>query len=455
MTRHAALLLTLAVTALPARAEPAGTWQRYVTPAEAGWSEDGLEAARTQAEAIGSAAVMVIDRGHVVAAWGEVATPLPVYSVRKSLLSLLIGQAVAEGELALDATLAESGLTDREPLTETEAAATLAEVLTSTTGIYLPAAKEPPGLAERPERGQDAPGEVFWYNNWSFNAAQTIWAEATGLDLAGAFADRIAGPLGFEDLAASDVFLEYDPSKSDIPAWEMMLSARDLARVGVLVAQEGRWSGEAVVPRDWLAEALRAHWDFGDGSGYGYLWWVSPAEGTRFGGPGTGLPGDAAHVAAIGAFGQAIWVLPEEEIVIVHRARRSATGGVSDREVEALVRLILEAKVSAGAADPRLEPLAVPPTGPLLHRDLVAPDAAERERLAGRYGPVEVYGWGGRLYISPPEPGGPHMELLRQPDGSYTGRLVPVRITFEGDAFGRAAALTLEMGGREMRALRN
>ena len=70
-----------------------GTWHRWASPEDAGWSAPHLAQARDHAAGIGSAAVMIASAGRVVAAWGEVARKFNVHSIRKSLLSALIGIA--------------------------------------------------------------------------------------------------------------------------------------------------------------------------------------------------------------------------------------------------------------------------------------------------------------------------------------------------------------------------
>ena len=60
---------------------------------------------------------MIVQRGRVVAEWGDTARKSPIASVRKSLLSALYGIAIEDGKIRLDATLAELGIDDKQPLT--------------------------------------------------------------------------------------------------------------------------------------------------------------------------------------------------------------------------------------------------------------------------------------------------------------------------------------------------
>ena len=72
-----------------------------------------------------TAAVMVIQHGRVVAEWGDTAVKSNLHSVRKSLLSALIGIAVDEHRIDLNAGIGSLGIDDNAPnLTEAEKAAT-------------------------------------------------------------------------------------------------------------------------------------------------------------------------------------------------------------------------------------------------------------------------------------------------------------------------------------------
>jgi CubicO group peptidase (beta-lactamase class C family) len=49
--------------------------------------------------------------------------------------------------------------------------------------------------------------------------------------------------------------------------------ARDLAKLGLLVLDEGRWQGKQVVPAAWIAASTAAHVQASETNTYGYLWW--------------------------------------------------------------------------------------------------------------------------------------------------------------------------------------
>jgi hypothetical protein len=118
-----------------------------------------------------SAAVVRIG-GREIISIGDVARPVPVHSIRKSLISALYGQAHDRGLIRLERTISDVGIDDTPALTDTEKAATIEDLLTARSGIYLPL---PAGVAgpDRPARGAHPPGMHWHYNNWDFNVLAT------------------------------------------------------------------------------------------------------------------------------------------------------------------------------------------------------------------------------------------------------------------------------------------
>ena len=103
---------------------------------------------------------MVVHNGRVVAAWGDVARTVNVWSVNVSLLSALYGIGVAEGRIDLNRTLADLGIHDNEPrLTVAEREATIRDLLMSRSGIYHGAISQGSRrVAARPPARQSSAG---------------------------------------------------------------------------------------------------------------------------------------------------------------------------------------------------------------------------------------------------------------------------------------------------------
>jgi len=303
---------------LPEAARPGREWALAPKPEAIGWSSAGLEAAARSAAEIGTHSVMVVaGSGDVIWEWGRVDQPLPAMSVRKSLVSALFGIYAARGLVRLDATLAELGIDDVGGLTAEERQARVVDLLASSSGVYHPAAYETPGMqANRPSRGAFRPGEHWFYNNWDFNVLDTILEQAAGVDVGTAVARELAAPLGMQDFEP-DLHVERVTEPVSIhPAVELTLSARDLARFGLLYLRHGRWGARQVVPEDWVAESTRVHQEIGIFGGYGLSWWVA-SRGEHF--PFLKLP-DGTY-SARGTGEQVVLVLPHLDAVIVHRTR--------------------------------------------------------------------------------------------------------------------------------------
>ena len=88
-----------------------------------------MEAARKYADNLGSAAIMVVYKGKVLAAWGNVSRKFMCHSMRKSFLSALYGILVEKGKIDLDKTIGELAIDDNSPLTDTEKSVTVRDLL--------------------------------------------------------------------------------------------------------------------------------------------------------------------------------------------------------------------------------------------------------------------------------------------------------------------------------------
>src|SRR5438876_551106 len=128
--------------------------------------------------------------------------------------------------------------------------------------------------ARRPARGSHVPGTFWYYNNWDFNVLGTVFERLTKTNLFVEFKNRIADPIGMEDYRIEDGTYVTGPD-SVYPAYPFRMTARDMARFGLLFLHNGSWRGRQVVPADWVKESTTSYSDTGQAGGYGYLWWVA------------------------------------------------------------------------------------------------------------------------------------------------------------------------------------
>jgi CubicO group peptidase (beta-lactamase class C family) len=326
----------------PAR-YPGATWSELGV-SESGWSGTALEAAKTYSQQIGSAAVVVVQHGAIVATWGDTNSDLLLNSARKSLLSALIGRAVERGQINLNATMGQLGIDDNPPsLTAAEKQATVRQLLEARSGIYHGANYETPSMAAlRPVRGSHAPGTYWYYNNWDFNALGAIYEHAVATSIFTAFDRQIALPIGMQDFDSAKCRYVGGPN-SIYPAYLFFASARDLARFGLLYLHLGHWKNQQVIPASWVRESTRPYSIARSGAGYGYLWWTAP-KGEAFAIAGA-PPGS---YWAEGNGGQVVFVVPSYDLVIVHLARTQyvmgSQRGVGLSNVFRLISDIIEAR---------------------------------------------------------------------------------------------------------------
>ena len=335
--------VSLCIAVLPGfSGEPAeegrdSTGMEYVEPETVGWSAEKLEEAGRYAKEIGSAAVMALYDGQVFFSWGEVDRTYPCHSIRKPFLGALYGIYTERGEIDIDLTMAELGIDDIPPgLTDTEKSATVRDLLKSRSGVYHEAAGEARSMIEkRPARGSHIPGMFYYYNNWDFNALGTIFEQETGEKIFAAFTREIAEPIGMEDFRESHCRYRYEKNKSVHPAYFFSMSARDMARFGLLYCNGGRWGKEEIIPQKWIEDSTTAHTAKGlMGDGYGYLWSIIPEEaGFGCGFYHTGL---GVHLLA---------VLPEMGIVLVHRVDTTRALDIDWPQIRRLMHMIMSARM--------------------------------------------------------------------------------------------------------------
>lgn len=291
-------------------------WQQYKEPELAGWSSEKLKDALCYAEDLNSAAVMVVHKGKVVIAWGDLENNFKCHSIRKAFLNALYGIYVEKGVIDLDETLAQLNVDDVTPLTDAEKQATVEHLLQSRSGIYLRAMGDGSSMiANKPKRGSHKPGAHYHYNNWGFNALGTIFQQETGKGIFEEFKINISRALGMEDFSAENTEMRTaDYTKHGYYFFGM--SARDLTRFGLLYLQKGNWRDQRIISEEWIERSWKSYSNTGQG-GYGYMWKTFPkSESLKYGFYRLSnydvysITGIAVHTLAI---------VPELDLVYVHR----------------------------------------------------------------------------------------------------------------------------------------
>ncbi len=250
---RAALLVALTLLVAPALAAddaavfPGAQWE-HVEPSEADFDAARLDALRVWLRTQRTTGLVVVTGGRVVFEHGDVTRLSKVASVRKSVLAMLYGRYVEDGTIDLERTIKDVGLEDLTPYLAVEEGATLRHLLMARSGVYLPSGNEELTVLS-PRRGSYSPGTYFQYQNWDFNAAGAAFEKLTGRDIYDALESDLAQPIGMQDFDRARQRKGDSAPDSNFDEYKMYLSARDMARLGLLMLRRGNWNGAQLVLR--------------------------------------------------------------------------------------------------------------------------------------------------------------------------------------------------------------
>jgi len=293
-------------------------------------------------------AVVILRDGRILYEWyargGDPARATQIFSVSKSITSLLVGCALRDGYLA--------GV--RQPVTDIVPelsqggfdAVTLEHLLDMRSGMNYREWDNPFGRHARWYYGTDLlpsilalrvkeePGRRFEYRSGDTQLLGLVLQRALAPESITGYAERVLWrPLGAEGPAWWTVDR---PDGMEKTFCCLAVRPRDLARVGAMLAAGGAWRGEEIIPAAWLEASvgplLRGEAEVGDGVGYHYQWW-SFSE----------LPGG---YMGSGHLGQYLIVVPDARLVVVRFGERGGGKLRSDtlRVTQALREHILSAR---------------------------------------------------------------------------------------------------------------
>ncbi|AWH18222.1 serine hydrolase [Stenotrophomonas sp. ZAC14D2_NAIMI4_7] len=160
------------------------------------------------------------------------------------------------------------------------------------------------GFAPWMQRPQDSPhGRAFAYCTANSFVLGAVLEQATGQPLADFAATALERPLGI-----TERHWNRSPEGIGMGGGGTRYRSRDLARLGQLVLDRGRWQGQQLVPQDYIEAMVQAQAKTSDGSDYGYQWWGLKLD----------VRGAPRTVWAMsGNGGNYVFVLPEQRAVAV------------------------------------------------------------------------------------------------------------------------------------------
>ena len=196
--------------------------------------------------------------------------PHTLFSVTKSIVSTAAGFAINEGLISLDTKLSDLFFDYEMCESEKWSELTLRSVLTMQSNKQFSFLQDMTGdyvtmFMKAPFRKK---GGFFYSNNDAHMVAAAV-ERVAGMSLVEYLTPRLFEPLGI------DVpFWETNEAGQCIGGTGCYLKLRDLVKIMLCYSQGGMYEGKQVIPKFWTEEATRTQVDFGDGGGYGYLFWT-------------------------------------------------------------------------------------------------------------------------------------------------------------------------------------
>jgi CubicO group peptidase (beta-lactamase class C family) len=308
---------------------PTAGW-RPATPAQQGMDTarlaDMLERIQQEAHAIDS--LTIVRHGYLVL--DAYQYPFQkgmthyMHSCTKSIISALIGIALDRGDLT----------TVRQPLLELfpaypmanadarKRAITLEHLLTMTTGLQCrDSEKYKWAGAWEMMRSHDwasfvldlpmaeAPGARFEYCSGASYLLSVILQQATQMRALEYAQTYLFAPLGI-----TEVRWRTSPQGVNIGWGEMWLTPHDMAKIGWLYLNHGRWDTRQIVSANWVTASTHGQTDATPFPRYGYQWWSATASSWRQDLQSTV---DVDYAFAAGFQGQYIFVVPSQHLVVV------------------------------------------------------------------------------------------------------------------------------------------
>jgi CubicO group peptidase (beta-lactamase class C family) len=232
------------------------------------------------------------------------------FSVGKSVTSTLIGAAIKDGYIkGLDSAVTDylpglkgsayEGVTIRHLLTMTSGAKWNEDYADPKSDVNQFALGEPgpdgedPILAYMAKLPREAvPGSKWVYKTGESDLIGVLLARAIHKHPADYLSEKIWSRFGME----RDAVWMVDRAGEELGGCCISMTLRDYARFGLFFARGGIIEGKTILPDDWIAQATKQQMP-----GYGFQWWVH----------------DDGSFEAVGIFGQAIFINPKEDLIIV------------------------------------------------------------------------------------------------------------------------------------------
>jgi CubicO group peptidase (beta-lactamase class C family) len=308
---------------------------KVVAPTSLGLSMSALDAHLALCKRTGADACLVAYHDAIVQEWYSSRYVEPAYAMSstKSVTGLLVGMLLADHKiLSIDQRVCDFV---SQWCADLRGKVTLRHLLTMTSGLPLMRDSSVGFVGDKNRfvihlTPVNEPGTVWAYSNEGAQLLSPILDKAAGEPIQNYAQRRLFQPLGM-----SRTHLHLDSTSHAWTYADMETTARDFARMGVLMLQRGRWEGRQIVSSEWIDSSTSPSQKLNPR--YGLLWWLDPSAGAY-----------AAH----GHLETDLHVLPRSGLIVV-RMQAATYPGAKEGEYEREALLIFP-KIAPNPRNPWL-----------------------------------------------------------------------------------------------------
>lgn len=303
-----------------------GFWKTATVRDDLELNATALTAHEALCQRTGADACLVIHHGRIVQEWYSklYSTPMYAMSSTKSVAGLLTGMLIDDGRIKGTSQPVCDFLATW--CTGIRSRVTVGHLLSMTSGLPMMPDSSVGFVSDKNAyvsrlTPTSEPGTTWAYSNEGAQLLSPLLDRAAGEPIQEYARRRLFEPVGM-----TNTRLHVYPGQ----AWtyaDMETTARDFARLGILILKQGVWNGRQIVSGGWLATSTRPSQSLNER--YGLLWWIDPE-----------IQGYAAH----GHLDTNLHVIPDLDLVIVRMQSKEVAGveeGQYEREGLALFRQLI------------------------------------------------------------------------------------------------------------------
>ncbi|GET34092.1 hypothetical protein PbJCM13498_29550 [Prolixibacter bellariivorans] len=156
-------------------------------------------------------------------------------------------------------------------------------------------------------KSSEPPGETWHFTSANAQLLAMVIERAAGMPISDYLGKKLWKPLGCESPALWSV-----DDVGNVKAFCCLFAtARDLARIGQFILNEGNWNGKQIVPKDYLRNMITPVNDLRNAAGkeinnWGWYWWTTHYRGRTV-------------IFSRGQMGQYLIIVPKERIIVVRQ----------------------------------------------------------------------------------------------------------------------------------------